>query len=84
MLVKSRKEHDLLTGLGASTPASPPSSALETVDVFSEPHPTLPLWRRVDRQFWWNEWLSKPLVDAGVSVEYVTQNQKSNSSYVFL
>ncbi len=32
----------------------------------SEPNPTLPLWRRVDRQFWWNESLAKPFIDAGV------------------
>lgn len=25
----------------------------------------LPLWRRVDRQFWWNEYLSKPFTDTG-------------------
>lgn len=39
----------------------------EKVDVLAEPAPTLPLWRRVDRQFWWNEWLSKPFIDAGVT-----------------
>ncbi|KZT71284.1 hypothetical protein DAEQUDRAFT_724233 [Daedalea quercina L-15889] len=38
----------------------------EKVDVLAEPSPTLPLWRRVDHQFWWNEWLSKPFIDAGV------------------
>jgi hypothetical protein len=37
-----------------------------TTDVMVEPNPTLPLWRRVDRKFWWNEWMSKPFVDAGV------------------
>ena len=26
----------------------------------------LPLWRRVDRRFWWNEWLGRELIDAGV------------------
>ncbi|KDQ60929.1 hypothetical protein JAAARDRAFT_124474 [Jaapia argillacea MUCL 33604] len=36
------------------------------VDYLAEAHQTLPLWRRVDRQFWWNEWLSKPFVDAGL------------------
>lgn len=30
-------------------------------------HPHLPLWRRVDRRFWWNEWMSRDFVDAGVS-----------------
>jgi phosphatidylinositol 4-phosphatase len=41
-------------------------SPLEKVDVLAEPFPTLPLWRRVDRQFWWNEWLMKPFIEAGV------------------
>jgi hypothetical protein len=27
----------------------------------------LPLWRRVDRRFWWNEWLGREFIDAGVS-----------------
>ncbi|KAH7889626.1 SacI homology domain-containing protein [Phlebopus sp. FC_14] len=36
------------------------------MDPLTEPFPTLPLWRRVDRQFWWNEWLSKPFIDAGL------------------
>jgi hypothetical protein len=39
----------------------------DEVNVLFEPSAMLPLWRRVDRQFWWNEWLSKPLIDAGVS-----------------
>ena len=38
----------------------------DKVDVLVEPSAALPLWRRVDRKFWWNEWLSKPLIDAGV------------------
>ncbi|KAI1794623.1 SacI homology domain-containing protein [Ganoderma leucocontextum] len=38
----------------------------DKVDVLVEPSAALPLWRRVDRRFWWNEWLSKPLVDAGL------------------
>ncbi|KAH9945870.1 SacI homology domain-containing protein [Epithele typhae] len=40
--------------------------ATEKVDVLVEPSAALPLWRRVDRRFWWNEWLSKPLIDAGL------------------
>ena len=31
-----------------------------------EPSSMLPLAQRADRRFWWNNWLSKPLVDAGV------------------
>ena len=36
-------------------------------DIFCEPHANLPLWRRVDRKFWWNEHLAGPFVEAGVS-----------------
>lgn len=39
----------------------------DQVDVLFEPSAMLPLWRRVNHQFWWNEWLSKPFIDAGVS-----------------
>ncbi|CED82657.1 Phosphoinositide phosphatase SAC1 [Phaffia rhodozyma] len=31
-----------------------------------EPSLHLPLWRRVERRFWWNEWLSREFVDAGL------------------
>jgi phosphatidylinositol 4-phosphatase len=54
--------------LGTKSPDGDNTGGLDTVDVLAEPDPTLPLWRRVDRQFWWNEWLSKPFVDAGVCV----------------
>lgn len=43
------------------------SPVRETVDVLAEPSAALPLWRRVDRRFWWNEWLSKPFIDNGVT-----------------
>ena len=32
----------------------------------TESYPVLPLWRHVDKRFWWNEWMSKPFIDAGV------------------
>ncbi|KAI0032266.1 SacI homology domain-containing protein [Vararia minispora EC-137] len=38
----------------------------DEVDVLAEPSPTLPLWRRVDKQFWWNENLLRPFIDAGL------------------
>ncbi|KAF9014086.1 SacI homology domain-containing protein [Cyathus striatus] len=71
-VLKSQKEHELLSGLGALP--SPESSSSDTakpkdgdkVWALVEPYHTLPLWRRVDRQFWWNEWLSKPFIDAGL------------------
>ncbi|KAG1903754.1 phosphoinositide polyphosphatase [Suillus fuscotomentosus] len=43
----------------------------DKVDPLFEPSVILPLWRRVDRHFWWNEWLSKPFMDAGLH-SYVT------------
>ncbi|KAF7974824.1 hypothetical protein HWV62_11181 [Athelia sp. TMB] len=55
--------------LSPNAPNSPVTERLpvdEHVDPLPEPYPTLPLWRRVDRHFWWNEWLSKPFVDAGL------------------
>lgn len=36
-------------------------------DPFDEPHATLPLWRRFDTHFWWNEQLTSEFADAGVS-----------------
>ncbi|TFK42309.1 SacI homology domain-containing protein [Crucibulum laeve] len=71
-VLKSQKQHALLAGLGAlpspeagsPTPEGPHEG--EKVSPMAEPYPTLPLWRRVDKQFWWNEWLSKPLMDAGL------------------
>ena len=38
------------------------------VDAFAEPNPTLPLSRRVDRHFWWNEWLTRRFIEAGVQI----------------
>lgn len=32
-----------------------------------EPNPTLPLWRRADRRFFWNAHLMAPFIEAGVS-----------------
>lgn len=46
------------------------SPVRETVDVLAEPSAALPLWRRVDRRFWWNEWLSKPFIDNGVTHKF--------------
>lgn len=68
--MKSQKKHSLLEGLGAL-----PSPEADTFDVpkdgsnvspLAEPNPTLPLWRRVDKQYWWNEWMTKPFLDAGL------------------
>ena len=32
-----------------------------------EPNPTLPLWRRADKRFFWNAHLMQPFIEAGVS-----------------
>ncbi|KAJ6525593.1 SacI homology domain-containing protein [Mycena capillaripes] len=66
-VTKSQKQHALLADLDAlPSPDPAPQDEDSTTDVLVEPNPTLPLWRRVDRQFWWNEWMSKPFIDAGV------------------
>ncbi|KAF8478731.1 SacI homology domain-containing protein [Russula ochroleuca] len=65
-IAKTQKQNVLLAELDAlDTPVQSVASS-EDVDVLAEPLPTLPLWRRVDRQFWWNEHLSKPFIDAGL------------------
>ncbi|KAG6860598.1 hypothetical protein C0995_009488 [Termitomyces sp. Mi166 len=69
-ITKVQKQHELLADLDALPSADSESFKSEVeglkVSPMSEPNPTLPLWRRVDRRFWWNEWLSKPFVDAGL------------------
>ncbi|KAG6856457.1 hypothetical protein H0H87_004317 [Tephrocybe sp. NHM501043] len=69
-MAKSQKQHELLANLNALPTAhsDPYQAEVEGMKVspMSEPNPTLPLWRRVDKRFWWNEWLSKPFVDAGL------------------
>lgn len=69
LIAKAQKQHDLMEELTASPSAGstdPEVKGSHAVDVLDEPHPTLPLWRRVNRQFWWNESLSKIFVDAGL------------------
>ena len=39
----------------------------ESVDLFCESQHNVPLWKRVDRKFWWNEHLLKPFIEASVS-----------------
>ncbi|KAJ3500497.1 hypothetical protein NLJ89_g9770 [Agrocybe chaxingu] len=72
-LHKLQKQHDLLAGLGAlpspehhQTEDTTPSTSPASISPLTEPHHALPLWRRVDKQFWWNEWMSKPFIDAGL------------------
>ncbi|KAG9318553.1 hypothetical protein JVU11DRAFT_645 [Chiua virens] len=65
-LLRSRTEENLLSKLNALPPDASAEHADSKVDPLVEPSPTLPLWRRVNREFWWNEWLSKPFVEAGM------------------
>ncbi|KAH7926636.1 hypothetical protein BV22DRAFT_1062448 [Leucogyrophana mollusca] len=64
--IKSHKQDVLLAELDALPKDKTVGPIDDKVDALAEPYPMLPLWRRVDRQFWWNEWLSKPFVDAGL------------------
>ncbi|GJE90764.1 SacI homology domain-containing protein [Phanerochaete sordida] len=66
MIAKSKKQSTLLADLNALDEQLKLSPDDGKVHVLAEPSATLPLWRRVDRQYWWNEWLSKPLLDAGL------------------
>ncbi|KAF5315948.1 hypothetical protein D9611_005058 [Ephemerocybe angulata] len=43
-----------------------PKDGAQGIYPLAEPNPALPLWRRVDKQFWWNECMAKPFIDAGV------------------
>jgi hypothetical protein len=75
-VVRSQEQLALLADLNAlPSPQSIKSQSDEVASVegtkinpLFEPNPTLPLWRRVDKRFWWNEWLLKPFVDAGVII----------------
>ncbi len=40
----------------------------DAITTLSEPHPNFPLWRRVDRRFWWNEDIVSMFLEAGVRV----------------
>jgi hypothetical protein len=67
---------NLLTDEVATFPLSPseqptPQPATQTPssmtkDDFIEPDIHVPLWRRADRRFFWNEWLCKDFIDLGL------------------
>jgi len=73
-VVKLQRKHALLVDLNALPSPESPKSQFDqeafmkgiNINPLDEPNPTLPLWRRVDKRFWWNEWLLKPFIDAGV------------------
>ncbi|KAK0463920.1 inositol 5'-phosphatase [Desarmillaria tabescens] len=61
LIAKTQKQSFLLADLNVFS-----SHKLDHTGNVSEPNPMLPLWRRVDRKYWWNEWLAKPFIDAGL------------------
>ncbi|KAK0239924.1 SacI homology domain-containing protein [Armillaria nabsnona] len=61
LIAKTQRQSFLLADLNVFS-----SHKVDNTGNVSEPNPTLPLWRRVDRKYWWNEWLAKPFIDAGL------------------
>lgn len=80
---KAKRHSALLADLNISEsgPSSEPSK--DGVDPLAEPSPMLPLWRRVDKQFWWNEWLSKRFIDAGVRSQFRTHVRLTDRRLLF-
>ncbi|KAF9227842.1 hypothetical protein BS17DRAFT_800025 [Gyrodon lividus] len=64
--LKSHTQEKLLAELDALPKSHSVGPLDSTIDPLVEPFSALPLWRRVNRQFWWNEWLSKPFIDVGL------------------
>jgi len=48
-----------------------PLADCESADPLCEPFNNAPLWKRVDRKFWWNEHLLKPFIEASVKFQYI-------------
>jgi phosphatidylinositol 4-phosphatase len=65
-LAKTQKQNALLAELDALDISAQSVAHGENIDALSEPLSTHPLWHRVDHQFWWNEHLLKPFIDAKV------------------
>ncbi|KAI6109734.1 SacI homology domain-containing protein [Pisolithus sp. B1] len=61
--LKCAKQDDLLTMLNALPQGRRTDRSECKTNPSTEPYATLPLWRRVDRQFWWNEYLSRPFIN---------------------
>ncbi|EJD05667.1 uncharacterized protein FOMMEDRAFT_139037 [Fomitiporia mediterranea MF3/22] len=67
------KQHELARLRRKTSPQAKETSASSTesteadhYDVLAEPYSTLPLWRRATKQFWWNEHMLQPFIDAGL------------------
>lgn len=87
---KPRLQRSQTLPLSPNAPSSPSplrgrgGGAVDKVDPLAEPYPTLPLWRRVDRQFWWNEWLSKPFIDAGVCLSVINYINRGSPTPILI
>lgn len=60
-----KRRSELLSDLQASGDWAALDSC-EDAEPFREPQPSLPLWSRIDRRFWWNEHLIQPFVEKEV------------------
>lgn len=59
-----QKDNTLFPPSQSSTFQTPINPALD--EDFIEPDIQVPLWRRVDKRFFWNEWLMKDFIDLGL------------------
>ena len=60
------KQHEVLR-LRRRASSQPGINVEDHVDILAEPQLTQPLWRRVTKQFWWNENLLQPFINSNVS-----------------
>jgi len=58
--------HTLLKNASTSSVSLAEDAPEGVTDDFIEPDIHLPLWRRADRRFFWNEWLLKDFIDLGL------------------
>ena len=58
--------HTLLKNPSTSSVSLTDDAPDNVTDDFIEPDIHLPLWRRADRRFFWNEWLLKDFIDLGL------------------
>ena len=59
-----QRKQQLLSAPGADAAAA--AGGAGTPLPFREPSALVPLWKRIDRKFWYNEYLSREFVDAGL------------------
>ncbi|PAV23487.1 hypothetical protein PNOK_0055500 [Pyrrhoderma noxium] len=59
------KQHEVLR-LRRRASSQPGINVEDHVDILAEPQLTQPLWRRVTKQFWWNENLLQPFINSNL------------------